>query len=89
MAMKIHNYMEEMVSDKLEEILAGKNDICKCLRCKLDMMVWALNHLPPKYVITEKGRLYTKLTEQEAQFRADIVKVLITAVLRVSRNPNH
>ncbi|MFA5363068.1 MAG: late competence development ComFB family protein [Candidatus Omnitrophota bacterium] len=89
MAMKIHNYMEEMVSDKLEEILAGKNDICKCLRCKLDMMVWALNHLPPKYVITEKGRLYTKLIEQEAQFRADIVKVLITAVLRVSRNQNH
>jgi competence protein ComFB len=89
MAMKIRNYMEDMVSDKLEEMLTEKSDICKCQKCRLDMMVWALNHLPPKYVITEKGRLYTKLTEQELQFRADIVKELTKAVLRVSRNPNH
>jgi competence protein ComFB len=89
MAMKIRNYMEDMVSDKLEELLAEKDDICKCQKCKLDMMVWALNRLPPKYVITEKGRLYTKLTEQEIQFRADIVKELTRAIQRVIKNPNH
>jgi competence protein ComFB len=89
MAMKILNYMEDMVSDKLEEMLADRPDMCKCQKCRLDVMVWALNHLPPKYVITEKGRLYTKLTEQEIQFRADVVKELTRAILRVSKNPNH
>jgi competence protein ComFB len=89
MAMKIRNYMEDMVSDKLEEMLADRPDMCKCQKCRLDVMVWALNHLPPKYVITEKGRLYTKLTEQEIQFRADVVKELTRAILRVSKNPNH
>ena len=89
MAMKIRNYMEDMVSDRLDELLAERDDICGCQKCKLDMMVWALNHLPPKYVITEKGRLYTKLTGQELQFRADIVKELTRAILRVSKNPNH
>ncbi|MDD2703128.1 MAG: late competence development ComFB family protein [Candidatus Omnitrophica bacterium] len=89
MAMKIHNYMEDMAADKLEEILSEKDDICKCQKCRFDMIVWALNHLPPKYVVTEKGRMYTKLIEQDVQFRVDIVKELTKAVLRVSRNPSH
>lgn len=89
MALKIHNYMEDMVADKLEELLAERTDICTCPKCRCDMMVWALNHLPPKYVVTDKGRLYTKLTEQEIQFRADVTRELTKAVLKVSKNPNH
>ena len=87
--MKIQNYMEEVVQDELELLLSERDDICKCQKCKFDIMVWALNRLPPKYVITDRGRLYTKLKEQEVQFKADVVKELTKAILYICKNPQH
>ena len=87
--MGILNYMEDVVKEELERLLAERDDLCKCYKCKLDMMIAALNKLPPKYVITEKGRLFTKLKEQEAQFKVDVVKELTKAIMLVSRNPKH
>ena len=87
--MQIQNYMEDVVQDELELLLDERENICKCNKCKLDMMVWALNRLPPRYVITNRGRLYTKLKEQEVQFKADVVRELTKAIDFVSKNPQH
>jgi competence protein ComFB len=87
--MKIQNYMEEVVQDELEELLGEREDVCKCQKCRFDMMVWALNRLPPKYVITDRGRLYTKLKEQEVQFKADVVQELTKAIDVIRKNPKH
>jgi len=87
--MKIQNYMEDVVHDELELLLAERDDVCKCNKCQMDMMVWALNRLPPKYVITDRGRLYTKLKEQEVQFKADVVQELTKAIEFVRKNPKH
>jgi len=87
--MKIQNYMEDVVQDEMEELLSERDNVCKCNKCKLDMMVWALNRLPARYVITDRGRLYTKLKEQEVQFKTDVVKVLTRAIDFVSKNPQH
>ena len=88
--MRMHNYMEEVVADELEVVLRDeKSSVCDCQKCKYDIMVWALNRLPPQYVITDRGRLYTKLNEQETQFKADVIKVLAKAVQHVSNNPQH
>lgn len=87
--MKIFNYMEDVVREQLEDLLSKRDDVCKCQRCKLDMMVWALNRLPQKYVITDKGRIYTKLAEQETQFKADVISVLTKAIIKVSKNVQH
>lgn len=87
--MKILNYMEDIVKEQLDEILSKRDDICKCQKCKFDMMVWALNRLPPKYVVTAKGRMYTKLAEQAIQFKADVVRELAKAIAKVSKNLQH
>lgn len=87
--MQIRNYMEDIVSDALEELLVQKDDICKCQKCKLDMMVWALNRLHPKYSVSEKGRFFTKLEEEEVQSKADVVRELAKAITNVSKNPRH
>lgn len=81
--------MEDVVEDELELLLKERDDVCKCQKCKLDMMVYALNRLPARYVITNRGRLYTKLREQEIQFRADVVKELTKAIIYISKNPEH
>ncbi|MDD5730571.1 MAG: late competence development ComFB family protein [Candidatus Omnitrophica bacterium] len=87
--MEVHNYMEDLVEEELEQLFEETEDVCKCQKCKMDIMVWALNRLPPKYVITDKGRMYTKLKEQEIQFKADVVREITKAILHVSKNPQH
>ncbi len=87
--MKIQNYMEDVVQDELELLLAERDNVCKCNKCKMDMMVWTLNRLPPQYVVTDMGRIYTKLKEQEVQFKADVVKELTKAIDFVCKNPQH
>lgn len=87
--MKVYNYMEDIVRDTLEELLSKKEDICKCEKCKFDIMAWALNRLPPKYIVSDRGRIFTKLQEVEVQFRADVVRELTKAISHISKNPQH
>ena len=86
---KIYNYMEFIVTDELEKLLISIEDICKCQKCKLDIISCALNRLPPKYIVSEKGRIYTKLDEQNVQFRVDVIREITKAILYVSKKPQH
>lgn len=86
--MELHNYMEDVVLNNLN-LLLEKEDMCKCEKCKLDIMALALNKLPSKYVVTQRGRIYTKLAELELQFKADVVRELTKAIEVVKKNPQH
>jgi len=85
---KLKNYMEELVSAKTDELLKFM-DMCKCEKCRLDIIAIALNELPTKYVVSEKGELYTKLNELEQQFEIDVETAIVKAAATVSRNPKH
>ncbi len=87
--MLLRNYMEEVVNRTLEEILSPRDDVCKCERCKLDIMALALNHLPPKYVVTDMGYIYTKVNELESQFKADVTVAVTNALKIIRKNPRH
>lgn len=89
--MELYNYMEDIVKDAVEALLAEKENenICKCQKCKLDMVAWALNRLPPKYVVTSKGRIFTRLQQVEIQSRADVEREITKAKLHISKNPQH
>lgn len=87
--MHLHNTMEKAVFNIIDRVLSKKEDVCKCEKCKLDIIAIALNNLPPKYVVTEKGHLYSKVNEMEIQFEADIVKELVKAIETVSKSPQH
>ena len=87
--MQLKNYMEEAVDGTIEEILAHRDDVCTCDRCKLDIKALALNHLPPKYVVTDMGYVYTKVNELENQFKADITVAVTNALKIIRDNPRH
>jgi len=57
-------------------------------RMRLDVMAYALNRLPPKYVATQRGHVYTRVQELRQQFRTDIVVELTKALQLVMANPN-
>ena len=87
--MLLRNYMEEVVDSTIEEILARRDDVCKCERCKLDIKALALNHLPAKYVVTDIGYVYTKVNELETQFKADVTVAVTNALKVIRANPRH
>lgn len=87
--MKLLNYMEDIAANELERLLEDTKDICKCQKCKLDMLAWALNRLPPKYIVSEKGRVFTKITGQNVQFQVDVIRELTKAILYISKKPQH
>ena len=86
--LEIKNYMELCVLNLLESTLSHLNS-CTCDNCLHDILAIALNTLPPKYIVTKKGELYSKVNALQQQFDVDIVSAIAKASVIVSRNPRH
>lgn len=82
------NIMEDIVENKMNQI-QGTLGCCTCEHCRSDIIAYALNHLPPKYVVTAKGEVYSKLYTLSVQHDADIMSALTQGANLVAKNPRH
>lgn len=82
------NIMEGLVERKLFDLIPTL-DVCGCERCFNDIVAAALNLLPPKYVVTDKGYLYSKVETCYLQYEVDIVKAITVATEIVKKYPRH
>lgn len=87
--MQLKNYMEDLVWQKLDEVLDGHPDMCRCEQCRYDVASLALNSLPPRYVVTATGETYTRIKALEMQFVIDIVSAISRAIIIVQLKPRH
>lgn len=87
--MELKNYMEDFVLDKLDELIPHYPDYCWCDDCKRDVAILALNHLPPKYISTDKGQILTRAECLGQQYDVEIVKQIAAAVAIVKAHPRH
>jgi competence protein ComFB len=87
---KLHNFKEDLVLEKLEDLLKEEeyNEVCKCEKCILDMSTYALNRLKPQYVVTKKGEVFTKVKDFNQQSKVDIMSTVVKAIEIVSKNPH-
>ncbi|HEX2946447.1 MAG TPA: late competence development ComFB family protein [Clostridia bacterium] len=85
---QIKNYMEEIVFNQMKDVLTDIN-MCTCDKCLLDIAAIALNDLPPKYLVTEKGELYSKINTLKQQFEVDVIAAITKAAVLVKRSPRH
>ncbi|NLJ88086.1 MAG: late competence development ComFB family protein [Epulopiscium sp.] len=86
--LEIKNYMEDLVFQEMDEVIKDLQ-CCGCEKCRMDIAAIALNSLQPHYVVTEKGRLYTKINTLQQQFGIDVLTAMIKAAIIVKRNPQH
>ena len=63
--------------------------ICQCAVCRGDLAALALNHLPPKYVSTEKGRLISATEKMSYNNILEIIKAIAECAEMVKQNPRH
>lgn len=82
------NLMEtilEELYDQIERTL----DCCHCPDCRRDVLCYALNRVPPKYVVTRQGELFTKLSNATNQKDTDLVAALAMGAKMVKDHPRH
>ncbi|HHX62076.1 MAG TPA: late competence development ComFB family protein [Epulopiscium sp.] len=85
---ELKNYMELLV-DQAFDMATQDMDICKCDKCRLDIMAIALNSLKPMYVVADDTYLYVKLNTLKQQFSTDIVTAITKGSMVVSANERH
>ncbi len=87
--MELINFMEDVVSTYVDEVIQNDSSFCGCERCRLDVIALALNDVKPKYVVTTKGYAYARMGELQAQFRADTIVAVTKALKTVKEKPLH
>lgn len=81
--------MENIVWQQVDQVMERHEDICKCERCRHDIVALALNFLPPRYLVTERGETYARVKLLEQQFNIDVVTAITNAIIIVARRPRH
>lgn len=82
------NVMQLLVEEKADEYMKMFG-ICCCDKCRVDVRAYALNHLPPKYVVLSQHERVPRLTVYENRFASDITAQLIQACKKVMLTPHH
>ena len=82
------NVMQILVEEKADEYMKMFG-ICCCDKCRVDVRAYALNHLPPKYVVLSENERVPRLTVYENRFASDITAQLIQACKQVMLTPHH
>lgn len=86
--MAVVNIMEKIAEEKLDLQLQS-SDCCKCSDCHQDMLAYALNIIPPKYVNSAKGELFGRIDSAKLQNSVDIDIAIAKAISVVSASPKH
>lgn len=88
MQIVMRNMMEDVVAKKVEKMCESYEG-CTCERCRMDMVCYALNRIPPHYVVTSEGALFGKIKVIQTQFDADVTTAVGDAMRVVQGHPRH
>ncbi|EKU71372.1 late competence development ComFB family protein [Selenomonas sp. F0473] len=83
------NYMEDAVDHMLDRLAPQYPHICMCERCRTDMMMIALNNLPPRYVSTHKGAVMRRVEGMEMSYDVEVLTETLRAMQIVGGQPHH
>jgi competence protein ComFB len=78
---------EQLVARSYEELLPSVPELCRCEVCREDVLVYALNRLPPHYSATLKGEVVSKVELEAGQGSIDVTVVLLEGMRRVADSP--
>lgn len=96
--MKATNLMEHFVKEQVDDMYARikkenpSSPICDCENCRLDVLCYVLNRVPPKYTVSSRGVNHTQREfETLKQISADVGKIVMDGIRLISssKRPNH
>ena len=78
---------EEHVEAAYDGLLPHFPDFCGCETCRGDVLIYALNRVPPRYVNTREGSVMTAIALEKDQARAQIVVIVMLGFKKVASAP--
>ncbi|SDX31522.1 late competence development ComFB family protein [Paenibacillus sp. CF384] len=88
--LSVLNAMEPIVVSVLEEHYVKTGILkCGCDRCKLDILLLTLNHLPTHYTSSQQGEAYIKAYYLNPQQQSDVLREITEAVKVIELKPHH
>ncbi len=88
MEYRLKNHMEDIVTKAVDCYIA-QTDMCRCEKCRLDVMALALNRLAPVYVVTDKGDLFASIDSTYVQNQVNAEIAVLKAIELVRNSPKH
>ncbi len=83
----IQNKVESHVTEAYDALRNHFPDFCGCEICRADVLVYALNRLPARYVASLEGTVITELSLDRQQNRASIEVAVMDGIRRVMESP--
>ncbi len=86
--MNVHNIMESIVIETVNEIFEDKRkdgfEMADCLQCRLDVACYVLNRIKPEYIISGRGLLHFEDNYHELlQTKVDMVTLINAGIKKV------
>jgi hypothetical protein len=83
----IQNKVEVHVQDAYRQLKGHFDGFCGCEICQADVLVYALNRLPARYVASREGTVITELNLDKDQNRVTIDVVVMDGIRKVMASP--
>jgi competence protein ComFB len=83
----IKNLVEEHVVAAYDTLRSHFPAFCGCDLCRDDVLTFALNRIPPRYVASREGSVVTEVALEKGQSRAAIEVVVMEALRKISVAP--
>lgn len=86
---ELKNITETIVQEALQDYLRHAKLPCTCARCQVDILALALNRLPPRYAVSQKGEILTEWESRALPSQTRIISELVRASETVANSPSH
>jgi len=83
----MRNVSEDLLRELYDELKAGVSGWKDTLEDREDVLVYALNRVPPHYVATTRGEVMTRMEMLRDQLRADATVALMEGFRFVAAKP--
>jgi competence protein ComFB len=83
----IKNLVEDHVTSAYQTLRPHFPAFCGCDLCREDVLTFALNRIPPRYVSRREGSVVTEVALEQEQSRAAIEVVVMEALRKISVAP--
>jgi competence protein ComFB len=83
----IKNLVEDHVTAAYDTLRPHFPAFCGCEVCRDDVLTFALNRVPPRYVASRQGSVVTGVNLEKEQSRAAIEVIVMEALRKISVAP--
>jgi competence protein ComFB len=83
----LNNKVEEHVIDEYDRLVSHFSTFCGCPLCRADVLVYALNRLPARYVASTEGHVVTEFNLEKDQSRAAMDVAMMDGFKKVASAP--